>query len=77
MHRCRRSPPHRSATKRGPTPVAWAFIGIMDMHIMTKTNLPHAELTHELAEGLVDMYLGGVGADGRCPSTVRCPFQLG
>lgn len=55
--------------------LAWVFIGIMDMHVMTKTNLPGAHLTHELAEGLVDLFVNGAAA--RLPSveSVKSPFQ--
>lgn len=35
------------------------FLGIMDMHVMAKTNRPETRLTRELAEGLVDLFLGG------------------
>lgn len=37
------------------------FLGIMDMHVMAKTNRPETRLSTELAEGLVDLFLGGAG----------------
>ncbi len=48
--------------------LAMAFCGMMDMHIMTKTNRPHMELSTALGEKLVDIFLDGarvrVPADG-------------
>ncbi|HNR29732.1 MAG TPA: TetR/AcrR family transcriptional regulator, partial [Candidatus Hydrogenedentes bacterium] len=39
--------------------LALVFIGIMEMHIMAKSNRPDIQLTPELAEGLVDLFLNG------------------
>ncbi len=39
--------------------LALVFQGIMDMHIMAKSNRPETRLTPELAEGLVDLFLHG------------------
>ena len=56
--------------------MAWAFCGIMDIHIMTKTNLPEAHLTPELAEGLVSVFMEG--ACGAAPESIelKSPFRL-
>jgi AcrR family transcriptional regulator len=35
------------------------FLGIMDMHVMAKTNRPETRLTDELADGLVDLFFSG------------------
>lgn len=39
--------------------LALFFLGIMDMHIMAKSNRPETRLTPELADGLVDLFLDG------------------
>jgi AcrR family transcriptional regulator len=39
--------------------LAMGFCGMMDMHIMTKTNRPHMELSRELGESIVDIFLDG------------------
>ncbi|MBI1319772.1 MAG: TetR family transcriptional regulator [Candidatus Hydrogenedens sp.] len=35
------------------------FLGIMDMHVMAKTNRPETRLTPELADGLIDLFICG------------------
>jgi len=56
--------------------LAWVFSGIMDMHVMTKTNLPDAPLTAELAEGLVDLFLEGAISSENGRAAVKSPFKL-
>lgn len=56
--------------------MAWAFCGIMDIHIMTKTNLPDAPLSPELAEGLVSVFLAGARGDAPESVQLRSPFRL-
>lgn len=56
--------------------LAWVFSGIMDMHVMTKTNLPDAHLTPELAEGLVDLFIAGAASRAAAAGTVKSPFVL-
>jgi AcrR family transcriptional regulator len=45
-----------------PDTLAMAFCGMMDMHIMTKINRPHMELSKELGESIVDIFLDGARA---------------
>lgn len=59
-----------------PETLAWVFTGIMDMHVMTKTNLPEAALKPELAEGLVSLFLAGAGPKGDTAGVVTSPFNL-
>ncbi|MCL4695075.1 MAG: TetR/AcrR family transcriptional regulator [Candidatus Hydrogenedentes bacterium] len=42
-----------------PDTLAMTFCGMMDMHIMTKINRPHMELSKELGETIVDIFLDG------------------
>jgi len=56
--------------------LAWVFCGIMDMHVMTKTNVPEAPLTKELAEGLVDIFMHGTSSEGIHHKPVKSPFSL-
>ncbi len=42
-----------------PDSLAMTFCGMMDMHIMTKINRPHMELSKELGETIVDIFLDG------------------
>jgi len=46
----------------GADTLAMSFCGMMDMHIMTKTNRPHMELSQELGETIVDIFLDGARA---------------
>jgi len=39
--------------------LALVFLGIMDMHVMAKSDRPEMRLTPELAEGLVDLFFYG------------------
>ncbi len=41
--------------------LALVFLGMMDMHVMAKTNRPELRLTPELGEGLVDFFIAGAG----------------
>ncbi|NIA13632.1 MAG: TetR family transcriptional regulator [Nitrospiraceae bacterium] len=54
--------------------LALAFSGIMDMHIMAKAQRPEGELTAELADGLVDMFLDGACCEERRDVVLRTPF---
>lgn len=42
-----------------PQSLALVFIGIMEMHIMAKSNRPDIRLSQDLAEGLVDLFFSG------------------
>ncbi|MCC6490449.1 MAG: TetR/AcrR family transcriptional regulator [Candidatus Hydrogenedentes bacterium] len=44
---------------RSPETLAMVFCGMMDMHLMTKSNRPHMELSRELGETIVDIFLDG------------------
>lgn len=39
--------------------LALVFMGVMDMHIMAKSNRPGTQLTQEQAQGLVELFLHG------------------
>ena len=54
--------------------LALAFLGIMDMHIMAKAQRPEGELTAELADGLVDMFLDGARCEERRDVVLCTPF---
>jgi TetR/AcrR family transcriptional regulator len=44
-----------------PRALGLAFSGMMDMYLMGKVRHPHAPLTPELGEALVDLFLEGAG----------------
>lgn len=44
---------------QNPETLARAFCGMMDMHIMIKINRPHTQLSREVGEALVDLFLDG------------------
>jgi AcrR family transcriptional regulator len=48
--------------------LALFFVGVMDMHIMAKSNRPETRLTPEYADSLVDLFLMGA-AFKEAPST--------
>ena len=45
-----------------PETLAMCFCGMMDMHMMTKANRPHMELSRELGESIVDIFLDGANS---------------
>ncbi len=51
-----------------------AFLGIMDMHIMAKSDRPELRLTPELAEGLVDLFFYGACYKPNPPFSLINPF---
>ncbi len=42
-----------------PRALALAFSGVMDLHVMAKARHPEVELTAELGDGLVDLFMDG------------------
>jgi AcrR family transcriptional regulator len=52
------------------------FLGIMEMHLMAKSNREDTRLSRELAESLVDFYLSGAGYDGEPKSNLTSPFAF-
>lgn len=56
--------------------LALYFLGIMDMHVMAKSNRPEARLTPELADGLVDLFLTGAGFRTDHPTALKSPYNF-
>ena len=56
--------------------LALVFLGIMDMHIMAKSNRPETKLTREHAEGLVDLFLSGAGYREKAQSKLQSPYSF-
>jgi TetR/AcrR family transcriptional regulator len=52
------------------------FQGIMDMHVMAKTNRPETRLTDELADGLVDLFLSGASFQPNHPTALVSPYAF-
>lgn len=52
------------------------FQGIMDMHVMAKTNRPETRLTDELADGLVDLFLAGASFKPQHPTALASPYTF-
>ncbi len=50
------------------------FLGIMDMHVMAKSDRPDVRLTCELGEGLVDLLFHGAGWKADPPTALTSPF---
>jgi len=56
--------------------LALVFLGIMDMHVMAKSNRPETRLTRELAESLVDFFLVGAGGRTDHPTHLQSPYNF-
>ena len=56
--------------------LALVFVGIMDMHIMAKSNRPETRLSRAYGEGLVDLFLSGAGAEGRLATALTSPYRF-
>ncbi len=52
------------------------FLGIMDMHVMAKTNRPETRLTEELADGLVDLFFSGARYTEKPATTLVSPYSF-
>ncbi|MCX8065735.1 MAG: TetR/AcrR family transcriptional regulator [Candidatus Hydrogenedentes bacterium] len=52
-----------------------AFLGIMDMHVMAKSDRPELRLTPELAEGIVDLFFYGACYKPNPPFSLTNPFN--
>ena len=53
------------------------FQGIMDMHVMAKSNRPaETHLSEELASGLVDLFMSGVDAKNQPKTNLQSPYTL-
>ncbi|MBI2433817.1 MAG: TetR/AcrR family transcriptional regulator [Candidatus Hydrogenedentes bacterium] len=57
--------------------LALVFLGIMDMHIMAKSNRPETRLTPDLADGLVDLFLAGAGFREAPVTALVSPYTFG
>ena len=51
------------------------FIGIMDAHVMAKSQMPGIHLTSELADGLVDLYFYGTCFKDHPQTALVSPFN--
>lgn len=56
--------------------LALVFLGIMDMHVMAKSNRPETRLTPELAASLVDFFLAGAGGRTDHPTHLQSPYNF-
>jgi len=56
--------------------LALMFLGIMDMHVMAKSNRPETRLTPELAEGLVDLFISGAAYRPQHPTALVSPYNF-
>jgi AcrR family transcriptional regulator len=52
------------------------FLGIMDMHVMAKTNRPETRLTDELADGLVDLFFSGAKYTDQPDTALVSPYSF-
>lgn len=50
------------------------FIGVMDAHVMAKSQMPGIHLTPELADGLVDVFFYGTCYKDHPPTALVSPF---
>lgn len=57
-----------------PQGLALAFIGIMEMHIMAKSNRPEIRLAPEMADALVDLFLAGAAYQEASPVALKSPY---
>jgi len=56
--------------------LALVFLGIMDMHVMAKSNRPETRLTRELAESLVDFFIAGAAGRPNHPANLKSPYNF-
>lgn len=56
--------------------LALYFQGIMDMHIMAKSNRPETRLMPELADGLVDLFMMGASYREQHPVALVSPYNF-
>jgi hypothetical protein len=56
--------------------LALVFMGIMDMHVMAKTNRPETRLTDELADGLVDLFFSGANYSDTPVASLISPYSF-
>lgn len=56
--------------------LALVFLGIMDMHIMAKSNRPETKLTLEHANGLVDLFFAGATFSDTPQSDLHSPYSF-
>lgn len=56
--------------------LALVFQGIMDMHVMAKSNRPETRLLPELGHGLVDFFLAGAGYRPTPATALASPFSF-
>jgi len=56
--------------------LALVFLGIMDMHIMAKSNRPETKLTREHAESLVDLFVNGAVYRDKPKSKLQSPYSF-
>ena len=54
--------------------LALVFLGVVDMHVMAKTDHPNTHLTQELAEGLVDLFFYGACYKKQPPTALVSPY---
>jgi AcrR family transcriptional regulator len=57
-----------------PQGLALAFIGIMEMHIMAKSNRPEIQLAPEMADSLVDLFLSGAAFRAESTVALKSPY---
>jgi len=56
--------------------LALVFLGIMDMHIMAKSNRPETRLTPELGDGLVELFLQGAAYRDQPRTALVSPYRF-
>lgn len=56
--------------------LALYFLGIMDMHVMAKSNRPETRLLPELADGLVDLFMAGATYRPSHPTALHSPYNF-
>lgn len=56
--------------------LALFFVGVMDMHIMAKSNRPETRLTPEYADGLVELFLSGAGFRKQARTALVSPYSF-
>jgi AcrR family transcriptional regulator len=56
--------------------LALVFLGLMDMHVMAKSNRPETRLSPELAEGLVDFMFAGAAYKEAPATALVSPYAF-
>lgn len=59
-----------------PLSLAIAFNGMMDMHVMARLHQLEAELSAELADELVELFIEGAGSGGKYIGHLDSPFEI-